>query len=209
MAIRVGNADNSRYRSPRRMQVYKPFRLRGPLDAVHRMHRPSLSLSLSLSRSLLVSVGFVPSVPTSSSCPLPPDPFARFINLALLSTLSLSLSPSLPSFRNCSPLASRLVAAVLQFQPHFCASLSRRANTIKRATLSGTGAYRRALFFQATLSLRHFRKRNPRALPTRFAKNKISSLSNRLDVATRSPLPSPISLPLSPPPRGVFQTVSF
>ena len=128
MAIRVGNADNSRYRSPRRMQVYKPFRLRGPLDAVHRMHRPSLSLSLSLSRSLLVSVGFVPSVPTSSSCPLPPDPFARFINLALLSTLSLSLSLSL------SPLLPQLLSSRLAPR---CCSFAISTSFLRIAIASG------------------------------------------------------------------------
>lgn len=88
------------------MQVYKPFRLRGPLDAVHRMHQ--LSLSLFLSR--FVPLAFVPSPPLSYLlCLMPPnpdphsplrslprDPFARFINLALL-------SPLVPPFL-CSPL---------------------------------------------------------------------------------------------------------
>lgn len=155
------------------MQVYKPFRLRGPLDAVHRMHQ--LSLSLFLSR--FVPLAFVPSPPLSYLlCLMPPnpdphsplrslprDPFARFINLALLSPLVP------PSF------ARRWTAAVLQFQPHFCASLSRQANTIKRATLSGTDAYRCALFFQATQA---FSQESTCATYPRFAKN-IKPVSQR------------------------------
>ena len=143
----VGNADNCRYRSPRRMQVYKPFRLRGPLDG-GASNAPALSLSLSLFLSV-----FVPSSsPPGPLCSLPRDPFCAIYQPAL------ALLP---------PRA----AAVLQFQPHFCASLSRRANSDKagprererereRDFIRYRRAYRRALFFQATH--RHFRK-NPRA----------------------------------------------
>lgn len=87
-----------------------------------------------------------PSIPS----PLPPAPCPLPQPVTFPATRPFCAIYQPRPARSLVPPRSRCIAAVLQFQPHFCASLSRPANTINRATLSGTGAYRCALFFQAT-----------------------------------------------------------
>lgn len=100
-----------------------------PLVALHRMHQPS------------------------SPVPHPPTPFCP--NDLSTSSLSLSLSSSFLSPSSASSLALPRPGfnAVLQFQPHFCASLSPRANSdnmsrpYQTAVLIGV-----RIFFQAIQS---------------------------------------------------------
>ena len=130
----VGNADNCRYRSPRRMQVYKPFRLRGPLDG-GASNAPALSLSLSLSFSLCSSPRLPPQV---RYVPCHETLFARFIN-----------QPS-PSYRR-APL--QFCNFNLIFAHRYRAGQTaikqgrERERERERETLSGTGALIGALYF--------------------------------------------------------------
>lgn len=125
----VRNVDNSRYRSSHRMQSYKPFRLRGSPRCV----TPNAPVSLLLA-------------------PVHPPRFALTIYQPHLS-LFVSLSPSSSSSSSSLALSRAGFNAVLQFQPHFCASLSLRANSdntsrpYQTAVLIGV-----RIFFQAIQS---------------------------------------------------------
>lgn len=125
------------------MQVYKPFRLRGPLDGASNAPAFPPSATLFLSFSLSLPVTFPATRPFRAI--YQPRP-ARSLN----------------SLHRCSFAISTSFLRI---------AIAPGKHDKAYATLSGTGAYLRALFFQATQA---FSQESTRTTPTSREKNKSS-----------------------------------
>jgi len=119
----VRNVDNSRYRSSHRMQFYKPFRLRGPLVALHCLSNALLSLRPQTTQT--------------------PSVLPRFINFTSPPSLSLSLSLRLPLARALTQFCNFNLIFAHRYRPVQTAIM--RADLIRHRCLSASAYFFRPL----------------------------------------------------------------